>query len=162
MNKYYENFIDIWGFIGKNSPDLYGDYDCEFDWIGRDCNNYLGIFISFNRGFIPEKVYSSLELYSKVMEIVESLPSKDSNVGIAHKEKDEFYQLAQKGLFVYDNQDVHRVEKLEQYDLINTPSVPITLEEACLTPFSTIIPKFNLVFGNTIKLKELRGSIILP
>lgn len=162
MSKYYENFVDIWDFIGKNISDLYGDYDCEFDWIGRDCNDYIGIFISFNRGFIPKDVYSSLELYSRVMEIIEFLPLKNIGKGLGNNKDDEFSQMAQKGMFVYDNHDVHNVKKLEQYDIIHQPNIPITLEKAGLTSYSRIIPKFNLNFGKTVKFKELMNSIVSP
>lgn len=60
--EYFEHFSILWSEIGRNN-------NFEFDWVGRDKNEFLAIFISYNQGYIPNEVKESksMSIFNKLL-----------------------------------------------------------------------------------------------
>lgn len=150
---------ELWHAIISHS------YDIEFDWIGIDNTENLGIFSSFNRGWIPKLTISSFEKYQKLASIINNLPFTTKATQFT-SEKGHFrdwIEYSKKGIFAFDYQDIHRTEKFDRYDLISLPKIPIKLNQLndC-DSIIDILPRFNLPFDNNLSFKDLEKSLHLP
>jgi len=124
------------------------DY-AEFDWFGIDRVGNIGMFCSFGIGPVPKIVWSSLELYNELYEIIENLPEV-TQPQLVYKGNGYFTDwlaYASKGLFAYDYHDIHRTKKLKQYDLIAVPDNPTKIEDLMLSQkLINYIPKLRVEF----------------
>ena len=109
----------------------YGAYESELEWFAMDKNGYLGMFTAIMNAPIAEQIKKSFELYTKLKNIINNLPNTSSALQIIKGDGDfsDWLNYSQKGLFSFDYQDIHRVEKLDQYDLVSQPSKPISIDE---------------------------------
>lgn len=117
---------DTWEEIIK-----YGDYAQELDWCAIDKNGNLGIFSAIMLAPIPEKVKKSYDNYIRLKQIISSLPKSTSFV-LTTSEQGSFSDwtsYAEKGLFAFDFQDIHRINVKNQYDLIARPVLPLNLKD---------------------------------
>lgn len=147
---------EIWELV-KNQSD-----DYEFDWLAIDVLGQIAIFSSFNRGYTPECVTKSKELYLELKKIIEEL---DTNIVTVKTTKftaifDDWENYSKKGLFSYDYQDVHRINKLNQYDILFKPQNPITTNHINLKKHFSIIPQFDLKFGTTLSFESMKKTLI--
>jgi hypothetical protein len=121
-----------------------GAYSQEFDWFALDRNGNLGIFSAIMNAPIPESIKASYENYIKVEEIISSLPKSTSHILTTNQKGNftDWIAYAEKGLFAFDFQDVHRKESeiKNQYDLVAKPLTPIVVNEK------------HILFDFTIKL----------
>jgi hypothetical protein len=101
-------------------------------WLASDREGHLGVFITAGVGPIPVLALDSLS-----MPIVE-IESKLHQLPIASQAKlldsvkrpDDFIDLAERGMFVYDWTDIGRTarESLNVYEAAAVPTVPVTIE----------------------------------
>lgn len=138
-------------------------YPIEFGWIGVDIANRLGYFSNFNQAYTPKKVFSSLEEYLKLAELINNLPEiTTSQPYIDRKGRDDhWHYYSRRGIPAYDYEDVHREahEKKDRYDLITVPDVRITCNEIPgIEEFEAIIPRFDIIFSGNLSFKELQRS----
>ncbi|PXY46091.1 MULTISPECIES: hypothetical protein [Flavobacterium] len=139
-----------------------GSYDIEFDYVAIDRIGQLAIFSTFNRGFKPKIVTKSFEDFLKLDKFIETLPKIGTPIQKVDNDGnyDDWRNYAELGFYAYDNQDVHRTNKLERYDIIYQPKEPLTIENQTeLKKFENIIPKFDLVFGENLKFVELENTL---
>jgi hypothetical protein len=117
---------DTWDNLIKD-----GAYSQEVDWLAVDNKGQLGIFTAVMNAPIPDKVKSSFENYQDLRERIELTP-KATEAIVVTREKGDFtawIAYADKGLFAFDFQDIHRTEKKNQYDLIAKPTRPLRIDE---------------------------------
>lgn len=149
-----EDWINI---INQNS-------DMEFDYLAIDKIGQIGIFSTFNRGYVPECVTSSFEKFSALNNYIKKLPIASETIFTKKERNEKNYEdwkkYASLGFFAYDNEDVHRTKKLYQYDIIYIPQTPLKLNsKSIIYDFFDIIPVFNLIFGGDIKFANLEKSL---
>ena len=140
-------------------------YPIEFDWIGVDSLNQVGCFSSINCAWTPGKVFSSLEEYSQLANLINSLPEETGSLKYTKSkgQLDSWHSYSRRGLIAFDFQDIHRKhdEQLNQYDLMTLPHIPIYhYSIAGLSDFLHMIPRFNLVFDHDISFYELQKAEI--
>lgn len=140
------------------------NYDAEFDYIAIDKIGQIAVFSTFNRGYKPTCVTSSLEKFLELDYYLNQLPKISESLYIKTDKNEIDFQdwvdYSSLGLFAYDNQDVYREKKLNQYDIICQPKNPLKIESTLLENFKEIIPVFNLVFGGDLKFEILEKSIL--
>lgn len=151
---------DVW-----HNVIVLGIGDAEFDWFGIDRNGYLGVFSTFNRGYIPESVKSSRTDYTKLLTDIENLPLKFKALLISKisGRYDDWLEYSQQGLIGFDYGDVHRTIYTGIYDLISKPEKLVTVSELGIN--SSLIdkmPKFTLSFIQDAGIDEedLRNNTI--
>lgn len=148
--------ITEWEHIVNESCDI------EFDYVAIDSIGQLAIFSTFNRGFKPKIVTKSFEDFLKLDKFLDTLPK--ITIPIKKTESDGDYddwkKYAELGFYAYDNEDVHRTNKLERYDIIYQPKEPLKIENQTeLKKFENVIPKFNLIFGENLKFVDLEKTL---
>ena len=137
---------DTWNDIVKN-----GAYSQELDWFAIDNKGQLGMFSAAMNAPIPDKVMSSLENYEDLKRLIELAPKITSAIVETREQGnfDDWIAYAEKGLFAFDFQDIHRIEKRAQYDLIARPLKPLTLDELNLpTNLNEYLVRINCDFGS--------------
>jgi hypothetical protein len=139
-----------------------GAYSQEFDWFASDRNGNLGIFSAIMNAPIPESIKVSYENYIKVEEIISSLPKSTSHILTTNENGNfsDWISYAEKGLFAFDFQDVHRTknEIKNQYDLIAKPFQPILVNDKHI--LFDIIIKLDCDFScGDLKITDLKDLI---
>ncbi len=150
---------DIW-----NNTIVPGIGDAEFDWFGIDQDGYVGVFSTFNRGYIPESVKSSRIEYLELLTEIENLPFrfKAQLITTDQGRFDDWLEYSKQGFIGFDYQDVHRTVKTGIFELISKPEKLINVSEVGIK--SNLIkrmPKFKLSFNQDkgIDEQELRNQI---
>lgn len=102
--------------------------DCV--WLAADRDGHLGAFITAGVGPIPVEALDSV---SMPVEDIEGrlcqLPSmSQAQLLVSVKRPDDFIDLAERGVFVYDWTDINRTahEALRVYEPVAAPTKPIT------------------------------------
>lgn len=135
-------------------------YDLEFDWFGIDKIGQISAFSSFNRAYVPKKAISSLEKYLQLQKLIIDLPNF-TTAKIHTTEKGNFsdwISYSEKGIFGFDFHDVHRINKINQYDLITKPNEPLLVSSIDkINYLMDAIPVFNLIFENDISFNVLKN-----
>jgi hypothetical protein len=94
-----------------------------------DRDGRVGVFVTGGEGPIPADALLSERVSVEDIEArLHELPSITSaKLLVSLPRPDDFLNLAQRGLFVYDWTDVHRVAaaKLNSYELLAVPDAPI-------------------------------------
>ncbi|MGO1080537.1 hypothetical protein [Inquilinus sp. CA228] len=102
-------------------------------WLASDALGHLAVMITAGPGPIPAWTlgdgYDDLDIEHRVLELapngvaqfVPTQPDASTYRG--------FGELAERGLYVYDWQDAHRVEYRNVYEAMAVPSVPRTLTD---------------------------------
>jgi len=124
--------------------------DCV--WIASDSNGHVCAFVTGGIGPIPiEALNSELVSIEDIEELICQLP-KASGVQllISMKRPDDFIDMAERGLFVYDWRDVERSlkESTHMYEPIAVPITPISIDELpeSLRGFATNISFSKVLF----------------
>ena len=103
--------------------------DCV--WLASDTEGHLGVFITAGCGPIPEQVLESTHIPIEDVEsrLCELPRMSKAQLLVSIKRPDDFVDLAERGLFVYDWTDINRtaLEALHAYELVAVPSKPITM-----------------------------------
>ena len=136
--------------------------DYEFDWFGIDKLGQLAMFSSFNRGYRPECVTKSFDLYKELEEILKNLEKNTKAIKLTKEDfrLDDWIEYSEKGLFTHYLQDIHRVNEKKQFDIFFKPKKPITIDELNLEKFSEIIPKFDFEFGTNLSFEKMEKGLI--
>ncbi|MDI3282661.1 hypothetical protein [Polyangium sp. 15x6] len=102
--------------------------DCA--WITSDRNGNIGAFFTAGVGPIPTHALDQAALaVEDIEERLWDLPSTSSGrLLVTVKRPDDFIAMAERGFFVYDWSDVHRVSRdmLHAYEAMAVPLRPIT------------------------------------
>jgi hypothetical protein len=102
--------------------------DCA--WLAVDSVGHVAVFITAGVGPIPETVLKSetpiVEIESKLLELP---PMAPASLAVEVPSPGSFIALAERGLFVFDWQNVHRTraELKPGYDLVAIPTRPIEI-----------------------------------
>ena len=129
----------------------YGAYTQELDWYAIDKNGNLGIFSAIMLAPVPEKVKQSYDDYMGLKKLITSLPKSTSFILTTIEQGDftDWTSYAEKGLFAFDFQDVHRSIAKNQYDLIARPALPLNFRDINIpTNLLDILVKLDCDFSN--------------
>lgn len=104
--------------------------DCV--WIASDSEGHIAAFITAGVGPVPKQALSYAHLSLEYIEIqLCQLPVvSQARLLVSAKRPDDFINLAERGLFVYDWTDINRTnrEALGVYEPVAVPTKPITAE----------------------------------
>ena len=108
-----------------------GAYAEELDWYAIDSKGNIAVFSAIMNAPIPDKVKKSYDNYIGLRQLVNSLPKSTSFVLTTTEQGNfsEWTSYAEKGLFAFDFQDVHRATAKDQYDLIARPVLPLNFSD---------------------------------
>jgi hypothetical protein len=121
---------EVWEEIIK-----YGAYVQELDWYAIDRKGNLGMFSAIMFAPIPEATKISYDNYIELKHIVSSLPKRTSFI-LTTNEKGNFSDwiaYAEKGLFAFSFQDIHRQIVKDQYDLVASPVSPLNFKDLIIS-----------------------------
>ncbi len=102
--------------------------DCV--WLASDRDGHLGAFITAGSGPIPAEALDSA--YMPIEDIEGQLcqlpPVSQAQLLVSVKRPDDYIDLAERGVFVYDWTDINRTanEALRVYEPVAVPTKPIT------------------------------------
>jgi len=124
-----------WGWAGDPTlrpawftQDYPSDWDCA--WLASDGSGHLGAFITAGEGPIPGSI---LDLAKPVVEwegIALELPRISEAVELKTTgDTTSYVALAERGLFVYDWLDVHRLKTTGKYEMVARPVRPLRVAE---------------------------------
>lgn len=101
--------------------------DCV--WIATDRLGRVAAFVTGGSGPVPKALLGSIGLPIEEIEgHIDLLPQISTvRLTVVVPRPDDFISMAQRGLYVYDWTDVHRVthDRLGAYELVASPLVPI-------------------------------------
>lgn len=126
--------------------------DCV--WLASDHSGHLGVFVTGGVGPIPIPALNYKQIPVEHIEgLVCDMPSVSATrLLVPIKRPDDFIDLAERGVFVYDWSDVHRTEhsSLRAYELIAVPIMPITvaLLPENLAPVARLLKFRDVVFAD--------------
>jgi len=108
-----------------------GAYAQELDWYAVDSKGNIAMFSAIMNAPIPDKVKNSYDNYIGLRQLVNSLPKTTSFVLTTTEQGNfsDWTSYAEKGLFAFDFQDVHRASAKNQYDLIARPILPLNFSD---------------------------------
>mgnify|MGYP001269893781 FL=1 len=102
--------------------------DCV--WLASDHDGHLGAFITAGIGPIPEDALDSVHMPVEDIEdrLCQLPPVSQARLLVSVKRPDDFIDLAERGVFVYDWTDINRTarEALRVYEPVAVPTKPIT------------------------------------
>jgi hypothetical protein len=100
--------------------------------LASDRDGHLGAFVTGDVGPIPIQALNCEDaLIEDIEELICNLPNASTALLLVSiKRSDDFVDLAERGVFVYDWSDVHRTarESIHAYELVATPVSPITVK----------------------------------
>ncbi|WP_157610053.1 hypothetical protein [Variovorax sp. Root434] len=103
--------------------------DCV--WLASDKDGHLGAFITAGVGPIPAPMLDPLcMLVEEIEGELHKLPTiSQARLLLAVPRPDSYIELAERGMFVYDWNDVHRTvrESLHVYEPVAVPTKPATI-----------------------------------
>lgn len=118
-----------------NSCEENDEYPEQLDcaWIGSDQAGHVAVFATGGAGPIPDSLFGNPK--ARLVDIEEmalNLP-ESSSVGFCASVKNpySYLQLAKRGLYVYDWNDVHRSirDHTNQYERVAEPTHPMTVSD---------------------------------
>lgn len=126
--------------------------DCV--WLASDRNGCLGAFITAGVGPIPIEALDFA--YMPVEDIEGQLcqlpPVSQAQLLVSVKRPDDFIELAERGVFVYDWTDINRTarEVLRVYEPVAAPTKPITVGSlpSDLAALAKVLRFKDVVFAN--------------
>ncbi len=122
-----------------------GAYAQELDWYAIDKNGNIGMFSAIMNAPIPDKIKKCYDNYIGLKQLINSLPKSTSFIltTTAKGNFSDWTSYAEKGLFAFDFQDVHRSSPKNQYDLIARPVQPLNFKDIDI-PTSLLYPLVKL------------------
>ena len=124
--------------------------DCV--WIAMDRNGNVGAFVTAGIGPIPRLVLlDSVFSCDRVEQALFELPRTSvARLAIDVKRPDDFIGMAERGLFVYDWRDAHRiaVQETRAYERIAFPEQPLIVDrlEGALGTLAKKVPLDSVMF----------------
>ena len=134
---------ETWEIIATQADQI------EFDWFAVDQTGVLGVFSSFGTGPTPELVRSSRERFNKLLLAVVRLPRTCSPMfhQPASVDTSDWEAYARRGLFAYDNGDVHAQKPPRHYQPIAWPARPLRLAESSIpSDLHAALPVIHVTF----------------
>ena len=137
--------------------------DCV--WLASDHEDHVGAFITAGIGPIPEKALNSGYIPIEDTEgRLCQLPSiSQVQLLVSVKRPDDFIDLAERGIFVYDWIDIHRTagEALHVYEPVAIPIKPITTSAlpSDLAALAKLLKLADVVFAAR-KVVDIRAHLI--
>lgn len=104
--------------------------DWDLLWMASDAKGQVGVFITAGEGPIPKTMVSGIDDLAEVEEEILRLPPRCEHRLLASMPRpDDFIALAERGLFVYDWQDVHRTAAAAThcFEHIALPTKPLSI-----------------------------------
>lgn len=102
-------------------------FDCI--WIASDRHRHLGAFFTAGEGPMPVAILEGEpSLFETLERCLQQLPIiSQARLLVPMPRPDDFFSLAERGLFVYDWSDFHRTKRAEKgtYEAVAIPSAPI-------------------------------------
>lgn len=102
--------------------------DCV--WLASDREGHVGAFITAGVGPIPAEALSSVVMPVEDIEgrLCQLPPVSQVQLLVSVKRPDDFIDLAERGVFVFDWADINRTarEALRVYESVAVPTKPIT------------------------------------
>ena len=103
--------------------------DCV--WLAADRDGAIGAFVTGGSGPVPLDVLEPERLpIDEIEALISEMPRiSQARMLVALKRPDDFIDMAERGLFVYDWTDVHRTasEEIGAYELISVPITPVNV-----------------------------------
>lgn len=101
----------------------------DWAWLACDRDDHVAAFITAGAGPIPIVVLESDLPVEESEGLIRSLPATTTaRALISDCDVTSFMTLAQRGVFVYDWQDVHRRARTFMYDIVAAPHDPIRID----------------------------------
>jgi hypothetical protein len=136
-----------------------------FDWVWLACDrdDHVAAFITGGAGPIPTAILeSSLPAEESEALIRRLAPTTTAHASISHGGVESFIALAQRGVFVYDWQDVHRpsARYTHLYELVAAPREPVRVElfHGELAQLSRIVRLDNASFADEMAVDVCRHT----
>jgi hypothetical protein len=109
-------------------------FDLDYGWIALDGRGNVAFFSNGGEGPIPASVVAERPAIDETEELVLALlPERSKGKALVKTPKvpDAFTRFANRGLFAYDWQDVHKVTREETgcYELVARPSLRLAAVE---------------------------------
>ena len=125
----------------------------DWAWLACDRDDHVAVFITAGAGPIPMAVLDSdLPVEESEALILSLAPTTIARALISGCDVTSFTALAQRGVFVYDWQNVHRraIEYTHMYDLVAAPDEPVRVDSlpSELAKFSRIVTLNNVSFAD--------------
>jgi hypothetical protein len=100
--------------------------DCV--WLALDGDGHVGAFVSAGAGPIPERALACEHGVEDIEKALLQLPRKSTAQLLIADDVPSFVDIAERGLFVYDWQDVHRNRRdcTHKYEPVAKPINPIS------------------------------------
>jgi len=114
-------------------------YPVDWDvlWIACDAKGSVGAFLTGGRGPIPTAFLRGDRELGEVEEEITRLPSRGGyRLLITVPRPDDLIALAERGLYVYDWQDVHRstAHATHRYERVALPAKPVRIKDLRRVP----------------------------
>jgi len=112
--------------------DSYYPHDLDCLWLAHDRNNHVGGFVTAGLGPIPVDLLDlnafKVREYGRMTSDLLKVSGSRLLVSI-YKDPSSFLDLAERGIFVYDWSDIHKVDaqSANAYQLVAAPTTPILL-----------------------------------
>ena len=101
-------------------------------WLASDRNGHLGAFVTAGVGPIPILALNFDDpAVEDIEQLVIDLPKKSAaRVLVSVPRPDDFIDLTERGVFVYDWSDIHRTTRdvIKAYEPVAAPVNPITID----------------------------------
>ncbi len=104
-----------------------------------------------------------MTLYNELVTFIDALEKTSGAVKVTdgNGKYDDFEEFARKGIFGYDNENVHSIGRRNRYHLLYKPAKPINSTTPIdLRKFELIIPVFALEFKDLLQFDELKDALI--
>ena len=132
----------------------FDDYlDVDYAWIAVDAKGQLAAFITAGEGQVPYEVFEQDVITPEAIEhaILEMpvISGVIMNICLLHADLSSYIHLCQRGFFVYDWTGDDTRPYPTKYQLVASPSKPISTQQIAhndLSVFSTLVFKIT-VFG---------------
>jgi|SRR5688572_14086 len=125
----------------------------EFDWFAVDAIGHVAALSSFGTGPSPVSVRESRERFNTLLRRVACLPQVTSarvESGCLYGDTESWQAYARRGLFGYDNGDVH-APHLKRYERIACPAVPISVAELGMSADLLLcLPRLPVIFADSL------------
>src|SRR5580692_5227841 len=101
-------------------------YGLDYGWLACDMVGQVALFSNAGAGPIPASVIAARPASDKAEELTEQLPMRGDIKTFADRHLQCFAQIANRGCYSYDWQDVTRpFFRLNCYELMECPSLPV-------------------------------------
>ena len=136
----------------------------DYVWLASDREGHVGAFITAGVGSIPVEVLSSVYIPIEDIEgrLYQLLPVSQVRLLVSVKRPNDFIELAERGIFVYDWTDIHRIarEALRVYEPVAVPTKPIMVSSlpADLADLAKALRLVDVVFAAS-KTVDIRAYL---